>query len=164
MNLFFKFVISLAHGLIIWQGAPILYSWVAANFAGHTKKTMVNALIMMSFCLGNALGPLSFTTPPVYWGAKVTMLATLGFAILVLGMLVVSYRLENNKRARRLGPSGDYDDGFSSFMDLTDGENKAFVVSWRSEQHITRRIMPLIEATVHTLMLVLPMVFLFATL
>lgn len=91
---------------------------------------MMNALIMMSFCLGNALGPLSFNTPPAYWAAKVTMLATLGFAILVLGMLVFSYRLENNKRARRLGSSGDHDDGLISFMDLTDRKNKTFVVSW----------------------------------
>lgn len=90
---------------------------------------MVSALIMMSFCLGNALGPLSFTTPPAYWAAKVTMLATLGFAIFVLGLLVISYRLENNKRAR-LRPSGGHDDGLSSFMDLTDRKNKAFVVSW----------------------------------
>lgn len=90
---------------------------------------MMNALITMSFCLGNALGPLSFTTPPAYWEAKVTMLATLGFAMLVLGLLVISYRLENDKRARRLGSSGDHDDGLSSFMDLTDRKNKAFVVS-----------------------------------
>lgn len=89
---------------------------------------MVSALIMMSFCLGNALGPLSFTTPPAYWAAKVTMLATLGFAILVLGLLVASYRLENNKRAR-LEYSGSHDDGLNSFMDLTDRKNKAFVVS-----------------------------------
>ncbi|PON30922.1 major facilitator superfamily transporter [Trichoderma gamsii] len=112
---------------LIPTSAPIVYSWVAANFAGHTKKTMMNALIMMSFCLGNALGPLSFTTPPAYWAAKVTMLATLGFAILVLGMLVFSYRLENNKRARHLRSSGDHDDGLISFMDLTDRKNKKFV-------------------------------------
>lgn len=62
------------------------------------------------------------------------MLATLGFAILVLGLLVISYRLENNRRAR-LEPSGDRDDGLNSFMDLTDRNNKAFVVSWWSEQH-----------------------------
>ena len=54
---------------------PLLYSWVAANtagksafmvsrawsrlsvtIAGHTKKVCINALVLMSFCLGNIIG------------------------------------------------------------------------------------------------------------
>lgn len=28
-------------------GTPIIYSWVAANIAGHTKKITVNAMLLM---------------------------------------------------------------------------------------------------------------------
>jgi sugar phosphate permease len=33
---------------------PLIYSWVAANVAGHSKKVTVNAILLMSFCLGNS--------------------------------------------------------------------------------------------------------------
>jgi hypothetical protein len=28
---------------------PLFYSWAAANFAGHTKKVTINAILLMSF-------------------------------------------------------------------------------------------------------------------
>jgi hypothetical protein len=34
---------------------PVLYSWVAANFAGHTKKVTMNALLLMYKTLLNKL-------------------------------------------------------------------------------------------------------------
>ncbi|KAH8891611.1 MFS general substrate transporter [Thozetella sp. PMI_491] len=111
---------------------PIIYSWVAANFAGHTKKTMINAIIMMAFCLGNILGPLTFTTPPEYWGAKVTIIVVLGFAIIVLSILVYLYRRSNSRRAHRLSVQGHGTaDGDNAFLDLTDRKNKAFMVSFQ---------------------------------
>ena len=36
----------------IGASLPLVYSWVAANFAGHTKKVTMNAILLMSFCLG----------------------------------------------------------------------------------------------------------------
>jgi hypothetical protein len=33
---------------------PIIYSWVAANFAGHTKKVTVNAMLLMLVSCGAA--------------------------------------------------------------------------------------------------------------
>jgi MFS family permease len=38
----------------------LLYSWTGANYSGHSKKVTMNAVLLMSFCLGNILGPLTF--------------------------------------------------------------------------------------------------------
>ena len=35
----------------IGASLPLLYSWVSANIAGHTKKVTMNAILLMSFCL-----------------------------------------------------------------------------------------------------------------
>lgn len=42
----------------IGASLPLLYSWVSSNYAGHTKKVCMNALLLMGFCLGNIIGPL----------------------------------------------------------------------------------------------------------
>ena len=34
----------------IGASLPLLYSWVGANYAGHTKKVTMNAILLMSFC------------------------------------------------------------------------------------------------------------------
>ncbi|KAH0135782.1 MFS general substrate transporter, partial [Aureobasidium melanogenum] len=44
----------------IGASLPLLYSWVGANYAGHTKKVTMNAILLISFCLGNIIGPLTF--------------------------------------------------------------------------------------------------------
>ena len=56
---------------------PCAYSFSAANQAGHTKKVTMNAILLMSFCLGNILGPLTFrdADAPLYVPAKVTIVA-----------------------------------------------------------------------------------------
>jgi hypothetical protein len=38
----------------------IVYSWAAANTAGHTKKIVVNTTVMIGFSLGNIVSPMSF--------------------------------------------------------------------------------------------------------
>jgi hypothetical protein len=35
---------------------------VAVNIAGHMKKTTINALLLMGYCLGNFVGPFFFLT------------------------------------------------------------------------------------------------------
>jgi hypothetical protein len=40
---------------------PLIYSWVATNYSGHIKKVTMNAILLMSFCLGNIIGSLTFT-------------------------------------------------------------------------------------------------------
>lgn len=38
----------------------LLYSWLAADIAGHTKKITMNAILLVSFCLGNIIGTLTY--------------------------------------------------------------------------------------------------------
>ncbi|KAF7159370.1 hypothetical protein CNMCM5623_004684 [Aspergillus felis] len=48
-----------------------------------TKKVTMNAIVLMSFCLGNILGPLTFRTEdePDYIPAKIAIVATVSVAI-----------------------------------------------------------------------------------
>lgn len=104
---------------------PLNYSWVAANFAGHTKKVTMNAILLMSFCLGNILGPLSFQDKdaPDYIPAKITILAVSVVACMFTGVLMGYYAWENRRR-ERLHEGKELKD--QEFLDLTDRENLNF--------------------------------------
>lgn len=111
----------------IGASLPLIYSWVAANFAGHTKKVTMNAILLMSFCLGNIIGPLTFTgaTAPVYTPAKIAIMATGAVAIAATLLLLWEFRHENRKRdAMDTGDREHIVD--SEFMDLTDRQNREF--------------------------------------
>ncbi|KAI7702361.1 MFS general substrate transporter, partial [Hortaea werneckii] len=105
---------------------PCAYSFSAANHAGHTKKVSMNALLLMSFCLGNILGPLTFRTKdaPAYVPAKVTIVAVDSVAILATVALLVYYRWQNTTRDRSMAGQDHKRD--IEFSDLTDIENKEF--------------------------------------
>jgi len=84
----------------IGSSLPLLYSWVAANIAGHTKKVTMNAILLMSFCLGNIVGPLTFRQEdqPDFIPAKITIIVTCGFAACLTLLLRVYYMWENKRR------------------------------------------------------------------
>lgn len=110
----------------IGASLPLVYSRVAANYSGHTKKVTMNAILVMSFCLGNIIGPLTFTgaTALVYIPAKIAIMATGLVAIAAALLLWWKYRHENAKRDRE-------DDVWehildSEFMDLTYRQNREF--------------------------------------
>lgn len=73
------------------------------------------------------LGPLTFTTPPNYIAAKIAIIAVLGFAIILIVVLTLMYRRENTHRSEGEDLSQGMSD--SSFLDLTDRQNKEFRVS-----------------------------------
>ncbi|KAK5679081.1 hypothetical protein LTS10_008738 [Elasticomyces elasticus] len=107
---------------------PLLYSWVAANYAGHTKKVTMNAILLMSFCLGNIIGPLSFTpaSAPDYIPAKITIIVTCAFAACVT-IVLQFYYIRENKRRDGLVEAGDLGHVKDvEFSDRTDRENKEF--------------------------------------
>ncbi|CAH0047325.1 unnamed protein product [Clonostachys solani] len=108
--------------LCIGQSLGLIYSWVGANYAGHTKKVTMNAILLMSFCLGNIIGPLTFKKEdaPGYLPAKITIVVTVAVAIGFTLILLGYYKWENDRRDRRatsitLQGNGD-------FLDLTDME------------------------------------------
>lgn len=83
-----------------------------------------------AFCLGNILGPLTFTNPPEYLTAKITIIAVLGFAIILIFVLVYSYHRQNIHRLALAGTEGLDMAGENAFLDLTDRSNKSFLVSF----------------------------------
>ena len=112
----------------IGASLPLLYSWVSANYAGHTKKVTMNAILLMSFCLGNILGPLTFrkSDAPDYTPAKIAIIVTCAFAAFVAVMLRFYYMWENKRRDGLVsrGEVRHLKDG--EFADRTDRENLEF--------------------------------------
>lgn len=105
-----------------------MYSWAAANYAGHTKKITVNAIILFAYGASNIIGPLTFTgyTAPQYIPAKVAIMACLSLG--VLGALVLRgwYVWENKRRDRLAAEGGIPHIQDAEFMDLTDKQNLEF--------------------------------------
>ncbi|KAK8076662.1 MFS transporter [Apiospora phragmitis] len=111
---------------VIGSSLPLLYSYSAANYAGHTKKVTMNAVLLMSFCLGNIIGPLTFrdADKPNYFPAKIAIVVTSALACVLTGMLM-AYYVWRTKRRDKLGVC--HKDN-SEFLDMTDRENKEFSV------------------------------------
>lgn len=43
---------------ISFSGFVIILSWVTSTTAGHTKRITTNSILLIAYCVGNALGPL----------------------------------------------------------------------------------------------------------
>ncbi|KAL6154928.1 hypothetical protein ACJBU6_06538 [Exserohilum turcicum] len=111
----------------IGSSLPLLYSWVAADYAGHTKKVTMNAILLMSFCLGNIIGPLTFRKEdnPGFVPAKITIVVTCAFAAAMALLLRAYYVWENRRRDREEEDAGMQVEN-EEFLDRTDRENRRF--------------------------------------
>ncbi|GKT57962.1 allantoate permease [Colletotrichum tofieldiae] len=107
---------------------PLLYSLVGANYAGHTKKVTMNATLLMCFCVGNIIGPLTFTakSAPGYLPAKTAIIVTCGLAMIFTLMLRSYYIWENKQRQRLVEDRGLEHSKDVEFSDITDRLNKEF--------------------------------------
>jgi len=112
---------------------PLIYSLAAANYAGHTKKVTINAILLMSFCVGNIIGPLTFQpdgkTPPQYIPAKIAIMATGAVAVVAILVLIAVWWRENKGRDKRGDGIGAHVED-SEFLDLTDVQNREFRYSY----------------------------------
>lgn len=108
---------------------PLMYSLAGANVAGHTKKVTMNAILLMAFCLGNILGPLTFRNEdePEYIPAKIAIVATVSVGIVFTLLLKFYYMWENRRRDNN--KEGLQHQENSEFLDLTDLQNREFRVS-----------------------------------
>ncbi|THW35638.1 putative MFS transporter [Aureobasidium pullulans] len=113
---------------------PIIYQWLTANVAGHTKRTFASVLINMGFAAGNIIGPKTFRAQdaPEYHTAKVSMVATQSAVVVVCLLLMVFYSLKNIRRARTQYAVDETSDSAEiadekAYAGQTDGVNKAFV-------------------------------------
>lgn len=113
---------------IFGPNLAIIYSWAAANYAGHTKKVTINAIILFAYGAANIIGPLTFTgqTAPDYIPAKVAVMVTLALAVVMTFALRLVYISDNEKRDAAVGVPHVQD---IEFMDLTDKQNPEFRVS-----------------------------------
>lgn len=110
--------------LLLPMGFICVLSCISSNVAGHTKKTTVNGIVLVGYCIGNLIGPQTFlaTEAPRYQTAIICMIScdTVGF--LILAALFVSYTAMNrNKAATKVEVCEN-----SEFADLTDRENPLF--------------------------------------
>jgi len=112
-------------------GTICLLSNISSNVAGHTKKTTVNAIFLIGYCVGNLIGPQTFiaTEAPSYRTAQICIVAFMAMSIVTLLALWFCYWYENKKKdkyanleeARKLESLQNHE-----FADLTDKENLLF--------------------------------------
>jgi hypothetical protein len=102
---------------------PIIYQWMTANMAGHTKRPFGSAVLNGAFAIGNIIGPQTFQArdAPAYQPAKITMVAMQSAVMLVCILLFVHYGYQNRKR-RNTNNGEDVEDS-KAFAGLTDKQN-----------------------------------------
>ncbi|KAL4872564.1 hypothetical protein BDV12DRAFT_210500 [Aspergillus spectabilis] len=139
----------------LFGGNPLVVSWIVANTAGQTKKSVVMALYNAASSVGNIVGPLLFADKdaPAY---QPGLRACLGIFIAMVVVVLVQWanliwlnKMQGDKRvangkAREVvdqsmlgryevadegGEEGDGDQEVNGngFLDLTDRENDDFV-------------------------------------
>lgn len=95
-------------------GLCIILTWfiVAANIAGHTKRTFVNGLEFVGYAAGNIIGPSLFIPeePARYPSATKGLLSVHACAMLFTASLGLVMLRENRKRAKEELPADVVDD------------------------------------------------------
>lgn len=109
-----------------WGPYVSMTSMNFANTAGHTKKTVVNAVNFTSYCISNIIAPQFFITSeeptyPTGYNAILGFTAGSLASILVYG---VGCFLENKRRDRLYGNAADNVDIDMDVLDLTDREKE----------------------------------------
>ncbi|GFZ44886.1 Uncharacterized transporter [Saitozyma sp. JCM 24511] len=104
----------------------VTLSLITSNVAGQTKKTTVNAIYLVAYCIGNLIGPQTFRTvdAPRYVPALATIVAC---DIVLLGLMTtihLLYRRENKRRDTAV--TQDEMPVGHEFDDMTDRTNPAF--------------------------------------
>jgi hypothetical protein len=81
----------------------------------------MNAILLMSFCLGNILGPLTFRNQdaPEYTPAKIAIVAVDSTVVVAVFLLLAYYKWENKRRNKL---EGEHRQNIE-FSDMTDKEN-----------------------------------------
>ncbi|CEJ60725.1 hypothetical protein PMG11_09288 [Penicillium brasilianum] len=117
---------------IVAAAGGMMYSILAANIAGYTKKTMTGTLFFSAYCVANIISPqtfLSWQAPKYATGVFVTLAAFI-VNIILFSILYVVYSRENAARRREMEESGEMDevsDLANAFSDLTDRQNRRLI-------------------------------------
>ncbi|KAL2783879.1 major facilitator superfamily domain-containing protein [Aspergillus keveii] len=107
---------------------PISMSVVSTNIVGNTKKTVVGAMLFISYCVGNIVSPQVFLTaeePRYPTGIKVCLAGlALGFVSAIFLRFYLQYC---NRRNVQEGGASPSDDPHGNDEDKTDWELKSFI-------------------------------------
>jgi ACS family allantoate permease-like MFS transporter len=113
----------------------LVLSLISSNTAGYTKKTTTNALNLIAYCVGNAVGPNVFKPKdaPGYRPAKIVMVLSFFVCFctfLLIRFLNVRENASRDKLAASAATSGEKglfaDNRDAAELDLTDRENLSF--------------------------------------
>ncbi|KAI1083129.1 MFS general substrate transporter [Whalleya microplaca] len=117
------YYITIGNSPVPWIIGMGLYT---INSAGHTKKTTVNALNLIAYCIGFLIGPQIFVDPPDYRMAKVGVIICWCFSFFLFFIIWFINVRENKRRDERdrLDPPPQVEG--HEFLDLTDFENRHF--------------------------------------
>ncbi|KAH7007075.1 major facilitator superfamily domain-containing protein [Ilyonectria destructans] len=113
---------------VVWV---LALTFVQANVAGRTKKTIFASSVFVSYCLGNIIGPqlfFSYEAPRYQSGFAAMIVCFCVQILLVTAMYFVNWR-ENTRRDRLATGDNDVDrdvDVALGLSDLTDKENLHF--------------------------------------
>lgn len=93
----------------------IVYNWLSANIAGHTKRSIATALISGAFSIGNIIGPQTFQAKdaPNFYPAKIAVLVTQGGAAVFAIILRFYYSWQNSLKEKHSQEIRDQDDSSS---------------------------------------------------
>ncbi|KAK2741717.1 hypothetical protein FQN55_008216 [Onygenales sp. PD_40] len=107
-------------------------SLISANFAGHTKKVTVNALIFIAYCVSNIIGPQFFKShqAPLYPLGVGAILGSYVLSLMLIVLFMVVCWMENRRRDRLDESRGERVHVDTDFKDLTDKENIHFRYIW----------------------------------
>ncbi|MCJ1473416.1 hypothetical protein MMC13_002067, partial [Lambiella insularis] len=102
-----------------------LLSLISTNVAGYTKKTTVAALYLISYCVGNIIGPQTFRPQdmPRYKPAEITIIVCWVACLVDLVLIWCYCRYQNRKKAAIREDPGYTKLDNQEWLDLTDREN-----------------------------------------
>ena len=108
-------------------------SLITANTAGSTKRTTVNAIFFISYCVGNICGPFAFKSSeaPRYPSGIIAIMVAYCVEILVLALFAVYLAYQNKLKDKlaaemQLQEASEEEKALTGFKDLTDRENPFF--------------------------------------
>jgi ACS family allantoate permease-like MFS transporter len=109
--------------------AGILYSLLASNVAGYTKKTVAGAMFFASYCVANIVSPQAFIAKqaPKYTTGIIVSLTCFCLNMVLMVVLYFVYDRANatrEKDAAGFSSGDDSEDLVDAFSDMTDLKNK----------------------------------------
>lgn len=99
-----------------------------SNTAGHTKKITTTAIFFIGYCIGNIIGPQTFTEAP-YTGGKIAIVVCEAASLVLILAIYFTYWFMNKKKDQDMKKMDLTEFNHihnSEFADLTDKENPTF--------------------------------------